>query len=1178
MKRIICFILASVCLFTNQMNAQIEGFTAGHMSGGKEVYIRFYVPESEINFDTPEFSISLDDGKSYDASLKSFRDGFSPEKGITPGLNVFVWEAEKDLPNVFVDPAFIKMNLKLTKEDRVEFEFLGENIPTVIVHQPVEAFRLVQFVADQSNSNYGSSLERLVEPGTYRGERVEDLLRQFDPNAWRPPGKEDEDTDQQPPSKQQDGELVPIDDLDDFKFEGDIIEYPDLPEVSRGEPLTEDTDMRRDIREVIDEGKPMEPIELEPQGSSILVDFLILQDQVVFAKSSRFNEGNRINFIPAPLDNLPREPGISIAQEFGTVWNRGDILIGFYNQKGLYDLAVIPDPLLHLAHDDKGEHRLVRSNVGSFGAVANTDETFTHVMIWKAEVSNARNPLLHLEEFKIFEEEHLNPRLRLSNDEIVRGTIDLDDDDHDGNNFGPRNHTNSTTPLEKIWNSGSKSSKYNVVITGDGFANTTADNDKMRDWLRDHVTNGIAQRDIQPSYFNAVNFYFLDAKSQQSGITASRVVIVPKEDIGDFTSRDDYLRHQEEDDDNFRVYLVDGNRRNTAWSFASADWSACWRIQMNGNAGWNHLTDSVSARFGGKPDEIWVIQNNGRGGCASSANGIRILTISDGSSVNTLLHEWGHTFGRLGDEYTRQQAYSGGAAGYKNLYEASAWDGTWSGLRSTWKRWVPSFRPLPTTAANVALNDTDVGLFLGGHYATNGVYRPVQNGRMVSNSPLNSPLGNTEIRLKAYQYREQNFRENFLIDANNDGLTDVLIQDDRQVGLYLSQDRNVGPNDPVSGSPLRSVSGVLEPTWFATDILRGSGSSWEFRKSDQIATGDFTGDGQEDFFVQNGTAWVRPYIGLLRSTGNGFDVVRRYDGSLPGWEMKPGDKIYSADLTGNGRHELIVFNGSNWVMPYLGVWRVNEANQLVLHRRYDKYLPGWEMGRQEKFHFEDIDGDEARDIIAINTHSWNKVHIHTYNKVAGGGSLVDRFYGQVDSGITWNINRKDRYFFGDWDGDGRRSLAIFNGKSFSTEFLGLFRSSSSGKFSGLALHSDSIPGWNFRPNDVLRRFNKEGDRVDDIVIFNPHDWASKEYLGILSNNGRGGLSGNWQEGWIGGWNLGSVDHFKVVDFRGSSNWDDLFIFNKNWFGLLRGKKYSFGLESIYHKWIQNHRYHGSNLY
>jgi hypothetical protein len=1177
MKRFIVFFLSACLLWVAQAQAQIEGFTAGHLSGGKEVYIRFYVHDIGSEFETPTFSISLDEGKSYQNLLKSFRDDFNPEKGVQPGVNMFVWEAEKDLPNTFVNPAFIKMSIKVTSEDKASFEYLGGDVPAVIVNEPVEAFRLIQFVSGQSKVSYASSSELTIAPGRYVGKSIEDLLAQLDPNFWTPPRKEDEEVDRPQPGKEQDGEYIPPEDLDGFKFEGEVIVYSDLPEVSRGEPLTQEVDMKREIEGKTDVKETMEPPVLDIRGSSMLVDFLLFQDQVFFGKSVILDEPNRINFIPVEFDNLPTEPGISRVEDFGTVWERGDILIGFYDQKGLYDLAVVNDPLITLAHDDKAEHRLIKQTVGTAGVVANIDDSFSHVVVWRAEISNAKNPLAHLEDFKLFEEEHLNLRLRLSNDELKRGQTELGQG-NDGNVFGPRNHTNSPAPLNKIWNSGSKSSKYNVVITGDGFANTNADNQKMQDWLNDHVIEGIAKSDIQPSYFNAVNFYFLDAKSQDSGITESRVVIVPKEDIGDFTSRDDYLTHKEEDDDNFRVYLVDGDEQNTAWSFASADWSACWRIQMEGNSGWDHLTDSVSARFGGKPDEIWIIQNDGRGGCASSANGIRILTISDASSVNTLLHEWGHTFGRLGDEYTRQKPYAGGADGKVNLYEASAWNGTWTGLRSKWKRWVPSFRPLPTAASNVALNDTDVGLFLGGHYATNGVYRPVQSGRMDSNSPLNSPLGNTELRLKAYNYREQDFRENFLLDANNDGFTDVLVQDDRQVGLYLSDERDPGPDDPVSGAPLRSVSGVIEPTWFATDILSGSGSSWEFRKSDNIATGDFTGDGLQDFFVHNPTAWVRPYIGLLKSTGSGFDVVRRYDDTLPSWQMTSGDKIFSSDLTGDGRNELIIFNGDNWAIPYLGVWRVNEANQLVLLRRYDQYLPGWEMGRKETFQFVDIDGDEAKDIVAINTHSWAKVHMHTYVKVGNGGSLVDRFYGQIDRGIKWNINRKDHYFFGDWNGDGRMALGIFNGRSFSTEFLGLFRSSSGGSFSGLNLHSDSVNGWNFRPNDEIYRFNKEGDDVDDLIVYNHSNWGSKEYLGILSNDGKGSLSGNWQEGWIGGWNLGDVDQLKVVDFRGSSNWDDIFIFNKNWFGLLRGKKYSFALESIYHKWIQNHRYHGSNLY
>ena len=371
----------------------------------------------------------------------------------------------------------------------------------------------------------------------------------------------------------------------------------------------------------------------------------------------------------------------------------------------------------------------------------------------------------------------------------------------------------------------------------------------------------------------------------------------------------------------------------------------------------------------------------------------------------------------------------------------------------------------------------------------------------------------------------------------------------------------------------------MEPVWFATDILRTGGRSWEFRKEDDLLTGDFSGDQLDDIIVHNDDTWSIPYVGLLRSTGTSFEVVRRYDETLNGWQMRPDDRVRLADFDGDGRMEMTIFNGTRWSMPYLGIYRINDSNQLVFLKRFDKFLPGWEMGRHEQFHFYDVNGDGADDIVAINQADWAKVHIHIYLSLGNGNfSLSDRFYGQISRGITWNINRKDHYLFGNWDGDETTDFAIFNGKTFSTEFLGLFRFDSGGKLSGLRLHSDSIPGWNFQANDQLKPFNKNGDAVTDFVVSNAKDWGSKEYLGILSQDGKGGLSGRWQEGWVGGWNLSEFDHMKVVDFRGGSQWDDLFIFNKNWFGLLRGHKTHFSLETIYYRWIQNQRYHQSNLY
>ena len=115
------------------------------------------------------------------------------------------------------------------------------------------------------------------------------------------------------------------------------------------------------------------------------------------------------------------------------------------------------------------------------------------------------------------------------------------------------------------------------------------------------------------------------------------------------------------------------------------------------------------------------------------------------------------------------------------------------------------------------------------------------------------------------------------------------------------------------------------------------------------------------------------------------------------------------------------------------------------------------------------------------------------------------------------------------------------------------------------------------PNDVPRRFDKNGDGIDDILFFN-RTMPGIQLMTILGNDGAGNFTANWQSDWIGGWNMGSGDNIKVVDFRGDANWDDLFIYNDNWFGLIKGLNGVFNSESIYYRWIQNLRYHSSNLY
>ena len=112
-------------------------------------------------------------------------------------------------------------------------------------------------------------------------------------------------------------------------------------------------------------------------------------------------------------------------------------------------------------------------------------------------------------------------------------------------------------------------------------------------------------------------------------------------------------------------------------------------------------------------------------------------------------------------------------------------------------------------------------------------------------------------------------------------------------------------------------------------------------------------------------------------------------------------------------------------------------------------------------------------------------------------------------------------------------------------------------------------------------FDVDGDGDEDLVVYNKDNLAT-QYLGILRSDPVGATffsaRGSWQDDWINGWNLGSSDKFHVAEFRGGANWADLYVFNAGWFGMLRSHSNHFRQETIYRKWIYNHRYHGAGLW
>jgi hypothetical protein len=240
------------------------------------------------------------------------------------------------------------------------------------------------------------------------------------------------------------------------------------------------------------------------------------------------------------------------------------------------------------------------------------------------------------------------------------------------------------------------------------------------------------------------------------------------------------------------------------------------------------------------------------------------------------------------------------------------------------------------------------------------------------------------------------------------------------------------------------------------------------------------------------------------------------------------------------------------------------------------------MGRNEELHVGDIDGEGRDDVAELDKLTWAQVHFRIYVSVSGGLSLRTRHYETLPTaagGIFWTMRRRDRLHALDYDGDGTTDLAIFNGQDWGPVYLGMMRVAE-GQLVPQRRYDNSqnhLPGWQMRRHDRFWPADVNGDGRRDLVVYNSANWST-QYLGMLRSTEGGNLQGTWQDDWIGGWNLGSVDDFHVADFRGGAGWDDLIVFNKNWLSLLRSHSNHYRMEAIYPKWIHNHRYHPSGLW
>jgi hypothetical protein len=129
-------------------------------------------------------------------------------------------------------------------------------------------------------------------------------------------------------------------------------------------------------------------------------------------------------------------------------------------------------------------------------------------------------------------------------------------------------------------------------------------------------------------------------------------------------------------------------------------------------------------------DQIYVIANTEKYGGGGIYNHFSLTSVDNKKSLTVFVHEFGHSFAGLGDEYYTS------STSYNDFFnqEIEPWQPnltTMVNLDNKWKKMIKKSTPVPTPASENYYDK--VGAFEGGGYTAKGIFRPAYDCRMKTN-------------------------------------------------------------------------------------------------------------------------------------------------------------------------------------------------------------------------------------------------------------------------------------------------------------------------------------------------------------------------------------------------------------------------------------------------------------
>ncbi|MGA3014493.1 MAG: M64 family metallopeptidase [Bacteroidales bacterium] len=242
-------------------------------------------------------------------------------------------------------------------------------------------------------------------------------------------------------------------------------------------------------------------------------------------------------------------------------------------------------------------------------------------------------------------------------------------------------------PFVKFYDSGDPENKVDIAFIAEGYTQ-----DQMDKFLKDakRISDYFLSQAPYNEYKDRFNFYAIESTSQESGVDVPGRRIYVNTDI------------------NSSFYTFDMDRYLT-----SSNTKEVYDIAANVPY-----------------DVIFILVNSKIYGGGGFYNHFGESTVDNYFSEIVSIHEFGHTFAGLADEYYTSEVT------YSEFYNTKVepWEPNLTtnvNFDSKWKYMINKGIPIPTPRDDKYQND--VGMFEGGGYVAKGVYSPMMDCRMKSN-------------------------------------------------------------------------------------------------------------------------------------------------------------------------------------------------------------------------------------------------------------------------------------------------------------------------------------------------------------------------------------------------------------------------------------------------------------